>query len=337
MPLNGDLSKYTSDTIGNKLDELFASPLQMLVWHTVFMLTTGSIVVKGISGGIEKISKLLMPLFMALLLGLLLYATTLKGFPEAVNFLFMPDFTKLSGESIPEAVGHSFFTLSLGMAAMITYGSYLDKNENLLKTAFSVVFLDTAIALIAGIVIFSITFSFGEQPGAGPGLMFKTLPKLFLAIPFGTSIFIAFFTLVTFAAITSSISLLEVLVTIAEDEYKIPRKKATIVLSSICWTAGVLCALSFNVLSGSISFFDVFDKLSSNIFMPLGGILISIFMGWYVPKEKVAEIFSGNQIATGFFRFSTRYIAPVGIFAVSILRNKTMDYGTLKQKKSLHM
>ena len=104
----------------------------------------------------------------------------------------MPDFTKLSGESILEAVGHSFFTLSLGMAAMITYGSYLDKNENLLKTAFSVVFLDTAIALIAGIVIFSITFSFGEQPGAGPGLMFKTLPKLFLAIPFGTSIFIAF-------------------------------------------------------------------------------------------------------------------------------------------------
>ncbi len=318
MPFTGELANYNSETIGTKLDSLFASPLTIIAWHSVFMIITALIVRKGISGGIERISKLLMPLFMILLLGLLAYSTTLPGFDKSVTFLFYPDFTKLSSGAILEAVGHSFFTLSLGMAAMITYGSYLDENENLVKTAASVVFLDTVIALIAGVVIFSITFSFNQTPGQGPGLMFVTLPQLFLSIPFGIVLYVSFFTLVTFAAITSAIALLEVLVTIAEDEKVMDRNKGTVVLSLVCWATGVLCALSFNVFKGRIDFFDIFDKVSSSVLMPLGGILIAIFMGWKVPKSEISRILNNNRLAVLFFMLSTRFIAPVGVFIVMI-------------------
>ena len=318
MPFTGELSQYTAATIGEKLTSLFADPAQIIAWHTVFMSFTAVIVSRGISGGIEKISKLLMPLFMLLLLGLLGYSLTLPGFGEALKFLFYPDFSKLSGGAILEAVGHSFFTLSLGMAAMITYGSYLDENENLVKTALSVVILDTVIALIAGVVIFSITFSFDQTPGQGPGLMFVTLPNLFLSIPFGTSLYVAFFTLVTFAAITSSIALLEVLVTIVEDEGVMSRTKGTFVLAFVCWATGILCALSFNLLKGQIDFFDIFDKLSSSVMMPLGGILIATFMGWKVSKEEISKIFDNNQFVVNFFLASTKYIAPLGVLTVMI-------------------
>ena len=257
MPFTGELANYNPETISTKLDSLFANPATIIAWHSVFMIITALIVRKGISGGIEKISKLLMPVFMILLLGLLIYSISLPGFEKSVNFLFYPDFSNLSSGAILEAVGHSFFTLSLGMAAMITYGSYLDENENLVKTAASVVFLDTIIALIAGVVIFSITFSFGQTPGKGPGLMFVTLPKLFLSIPFGSVLYVCFFTLVTFAAITSAIALLEVLVTIAEDEGVMNRSKATAVLSTVCWAAGILYAPRLTclrvILTSSIS------------------------------------------------------------------------------------
>lgn len=318
MPLTGELSNYSSENIGGKLTNLMASPGTIILWHSLFMLFTALIVRKGISGGIEKISKLLMPMFMILLLALLAYSFTLPGFEQSLKFLFYPDFSKISSGAILEAVGHSFFTLSLGMAAMITYGSYLDENENLVKTAASVVFLDTVIALIAGVVIFSITFSFGQTPGQGPGLMFVTLPQLFLSIPFGSVVYVTFFTLVTFAAVTSSIGLLEVLVTIVEDEGIMTRTRGTIVLSLICWAAGILCALSFNVFKGQIDFFDLFDKISSSILMPLGGILIAMFMGWKVPKTEISRILNNNKLAVAYFMISTRFVAPVGVLIVMI-------------------
>ena len=180
MPITGELASYSSETISQKLTNLMASPGTIVYWHSLFMLLTALIVRKGISGGIEKISKIMMPMLLFLLLALLVYSFTLPGFSQSLRFLFYPDFTKITSGAILKAVGHSFFTLSLGMSAMITYGSYLDENENLVKTAASVVFLDTAIAMIAGVVIFSITFSYGQTPVQGPGLMFVTLPKLFL-------------------------------------------------------------------------------------------------------------------------------------------------------------
>ena len=165
MPITGELASYNSETISKKLTNLMASPGTIVYWHSLFMLLTALIVRKGISGGIEK-SPIMILLF--LLLALLVYSFTLPGFSQSLRFLFYPDFTKITSGAILKAVGHSFFTLSLGMSAMITYGSYLDENENLVKTAGSVVFLDTAIAMIAGVVIFSITFSYGQTPVQGP-------------------------------------------------------------------------------------------------------------------------------------------------------------------------
>ena len=148
--------------------------------------------------------------------------------------------------------------------------------------------------------------------------MFVTLPNLFLSIPFGTSLYVTFFTLVTFAAITSSIALLEVLVTIVEDEGVMSRTKGTFVLAFVCWAAGILCALSFNLLKGQIDFFDIFDKLSSSVMMPLGGILIATFMGWKVSKEEISKIVDNNQFVVNFFLASTKYIAPLGVLTVMI-------------------
>ncbi len=318
MPLTGELHSYTANNISDKLTMLMASPAKIILWHSLFMLFTALIVRKGIAGGIEKISKIMMPMLLILLLALLAYSFTLPGFSESIYFLFYPDFTKITSGAILKAVGHSFFTLSLGMSAMITYGSYLDENENLVKTAASVVFLDTIIALIAGVVIFSITFSFGQTPVEGPGLMFVTLPKLFLSIPGGHFLYGSFFTLVTFAAITSSIGLLEILVTIVEDEGIMSRTKGTIVLSLICWAAGILCALSFNVFKGQINFFDLFDKISSSILMPVGGILIATFMGWKVPRSEFSRILNNNKLAIFYFRISTRFFAPVGVLIVMV-------------------
>jgi neurotransmitter:Na+ symporter, NSS family len=307
------------------LGSLFASPLRLIFWHTLFMGATVYIVIGGISKGIEKWSRLLMPLLILLLGILFVRAMFLDGFGEAMTFLFSPDFSKLSWSGVLEAVGHSFFTLSLGMGAMITYGSYMKKSENVIFTAFAVGILDTLVAIVAGIVIFAVVFSYGQEPGAGPTLMFVTLPLLFKQMAGGYFVSIMFFLLVAFAALTSAISLLEVVVTYWDEEHNWPRKKTTLVMGGTIWALGILCALSFNVLSdfkffGKFNTFDLFDVATSKIFLPLGGMVIALYYGWVLgPKAVIATFESPPKKAISMsLMWTARVVAPAAVLFMLI-------------------
>ncbi|MCB0403930.1 MAG: sodium-dependent transporter [Bdellovibrionales bacterium] len=305
-----------------------------IFWHTVFMAIVVGIVIMGIKDGIERWNKVLMPGFFALLIALFIRAAFLPGFQQALTFLFAPDTSKLTAAGILEAVGHSFFTLSVGMGAIITYGSYLGGKEKLPHIAFLIGLADTLVALIAGVVIFSIVFSAGLKPEAGPTLMFQTLPVLFANMAGGYYIAIAFFLLVLFAAVTSAVSLLEVVVAYVDEHWKISRTKGTLVVGGVVYVLGLLCATSNNLLSRvtllGYNFFDFFDTTSSNYLLPIGGLLISLFYGWVLGKKAIKSTL-GKQADNPFWFHSllwcARVMAPVGVFLV--LLNSLLPGGIL--------
>jgi NSS family neurotransmitter:Na+ symporter len=261
-----------------------------------------------------------MPSLFILLFLLFVRAIFLPGFGQAVAFLFTPDTSKLTWGGVLEAVGHSFFTLSLGMGAMITYGSYLKKQEDLTRTAITVALLDTFIALAAGIVIFSIVFTFNLEPGSGPTLMFQTLPVLFAKMTGGYVVAVAFFALVAFAAFTSAVSLLEVVVTYWVDTHRKSRKATALIAGGMIYLLGILTVLSTNILAETkvtgLTFFDLFDKLTSSVFLPLGGLIISLFFGWILgPKAALAVV--GKRPGAAFLATAlvwlTRLVGPVAL------------------------
>jgi NSS family neurotransmitter:Na+ symporter len=314
-----EFGSSSPEEIKGFLGSLFANPWRMVIGHTIFMVLTISIVLCGVAKGIEKWNKILMPVLLLILAALLVRSFFLDGFGQAFSFLFSPNFSNLTWEGILEAVGHSFFTLSLGMGVMITYGSYLPKEKGILKTAIMVAGLDTLIALVAGLVIFSVVFTFGQEAGAGPTLMFVTLPMLFKQLPGGYIVSVLFFLLVAFAALTSSISLLEVVVAYWDESRGTSRVKTSIGAGIIMWAIGILCALSFNVLSGyklfgKFTFFDTLDKLSSSILLPLGGLVIAIFFGWTLGKKALNKALEaeGGLVYQGIL-WSVRVISPIAI------------------------
>lgn len=322
----------------NEIQILFKSllnnPTNLLIWHTIFMGCTIGIVLLGVKKGIEKFSKILMPALFIILCFLLIWCMFLKGFTHSISFLFKPDFSKLSAQTIFLAVGQAFFSLSLGMGCMITYGSYINKQESdLIKISFWIAFLDTLVALLAGITIFSIVFSFNMEASSGPGLIFITLPYLFNSIPLGHLISIIFFILLFFAAITSSISLLEVVTAYFVDNITIHRKFISIIVGFQIFVIGVLCALSFNILANAKIFnkftiFDFFDGITSNVFLPLGGILISIFFGWILGPQAIYQIFKKYSIykikfIKIIFIWTLRLLVPITIFIILIRGIKT--------------
>ena len=315
--LTGVLSNATPDQIGGYLGELFGSPDALIFWHTIFMVMVIGIVVGGISKGIEKWAKILMPTLFVILMCLFVMSMFQEGFGKALEFLFVPDFSKLKWESILEAVGHSFFTLSLGMGAMITYGSYLSEKEDLTKTGIAVVVLDTAIALISGVVMFSVVFSFeGTEPSAGPGLMFATMPSLLSQMPGAYFLLVSFFILVAFAALTSAIALLEVPVSYIEERTQMSRRKVAIIVGAIIWAVGIPSALSFNVMKDSVNVFDLFDKATASVLMPLGGIFLSLFFGFKVKEEDISKALGFHGLALKGFIFACRFVAPIGVGVV---------------------
>ena len=331
--ISNQFAGHTDEQIKGYLSVLFSDPLKQLFWHAVFMSATIGIVLKGLNQGIERWNKIMMPCLFLLLIALLIRSFFLPGFTEALRFLFSWDASRLSAKGLLEAVGHSFFTLSLGMGAMITYGSYLQKPDQLIRTAVSVAFLDTAVALMAGVVIFAIVFSFGIEPGAGPTLMFQTLPVLFHKLTGSYLISIAFFLLVAFAAFTSAISLLEVVVAYFVENWNFSRRNAAMLFGAIMYLLGVLSALSTNALGDfkilGLTFFDLFDKLTSSVFLPFGGLVISLFFGWVLgPKacetirQGIGDGRKGQIVATGLL-WVTRVLAPVGVFFMLVngLRN----------------
>ncbi len=295
-----------------------------IIWQVIFMALTCSIVLAGIKGGIEKASKMLMPVLSVIIIILDIRAVTLPGASEGLAFLFKPDFSKLTGEGMLNALGHAFFSLSLGMGTLITYSSYMSKKENLATTAVQVTIADTGIALLAGIAIFPAVFAFGIEPGAGPGLVFITLPNVFQQMPGGYVFCIMFFLLLAVAALTSSISILEVVVAYFVEELKLARRAATIMAGLAITIMGIPCSLSMGVWSKATlwdkTFFDWLDFIASNVLLPLGGLLIVAFVGWYLGREKTeAEVTNEGALKAGYmplFMFLAKFVAPVVIAIV---------------------
>jgi len=265
----------------------------VFVAHSVFMTITIYISANGISGGLEKAVKYMMPLLFTILVGMVAYAAVAGEFTRAVTYLFTPDITRIDANVIIDAFGQAFFSVSVGATTLMAYGSYLNRKDSIADSAAMIVTADTVVALLAGLAIFPIVFAYGLDAGGGPGLVFETVPLAFGNMPGGVLFGTLFFVLLAVAAITSSISLLEVPVAWLASKDNWTRKKAAIVSGLVIWVLGFLSVLSLNVLSGFYplgfagiekTFFDIFDYLTSNIMLPITGLLTAVFVGWFVPQ-----------------------------------------------------
>ena len=297
-----------------------------VMWQAIFIFLTGFVVFKGVQKGIEKYSKVLMPMLLILLIALAVRSVTLSGAKEGLSFLFHPDFSKINGKVLISALGQVFFSLSVGMGALITYGSYIQKSDNLATTALLVTLSDTLVAVLAGIVIFPAAFSFGIRPEAGMGLVFNTLPLIFNQMAGGYVFCLVFFILLAVAALTSTISLLEVMVAYLVEELHIRRRWATVFACTATMCLGVFASLSLmdntSFMVGGKSFFDGLDFLSSNILLPIGGFLIVIFVGWYLGKQKFYEEITNEgklkMRIKAVILFIIKFIAPLAIAIIFI-------------------
>jgi NSS family neurotransmitter:Na+ symporter len=295
-----------------------------LMWTIAFIALSGSVVMTGVEKGIEKFTKVLMPILVVLIVILDIRAITLPGASEGLKFLFEPDFSKITGSSVLEALGQAFFSLSIGMGTLITYGSYINKKENLGQSTVAVVFTDTFIAILAGVAIFPAVFAFGISPASGPDLVFLTLPNIFSQMTGGYIFGLLFFFLLTVAALTSTISILEVVVAYFSEELKMSRKKATILASLGIAVLGILSSLSLHKIPQisimGVNLFGVLEFVSSNVLLPLGGLLIIVFVAWLFGKEQLkGELTSFGIYKASYYRvylFIIRYIAPFAIALV---------------------
>ena len=305
----------TAESSSSSFNNLLSSPSSLIFWHSLFIAITVFIVARGILKGLEKWINTLMPILFLIILLLCVYAMQTGAFLDGLRYLFMPDFSKINSQVMLEALGQAFFTLSLGMGAIMAYGAYMPANQNIGKTAVSVAALDTGVALLAGIAIFPIVFANGLAPSEGPGLVFVTLPIAFSAMPLGILFGTLFFVLLSIAALSSSISLIEPGVAWLIESLKIKRITATTLLGFTAWFIGLFSALSFNLLSEFTifgkNFFDATDFLTNQIMLPLGGIFIAIFVGWIMKKEHVLDElgFQENFIFKAWY-FSVRFVAP---------------------------
>lgn len=308
----------SAEQIQSQFTDLVLSPRDSILWHTGFMALCIAIVIGGIQRGIERWSKILMPALLCLLLGLMFYGLFFtRGGGQALAFLFKPDFTRLSAEAVLSALGHAFFTLSLGMGAMITYGSYMRRDINIIRNAVTISILDTLIALMAGTAIFSLVFHFRMEPAQSVGLIFKTLPVLFKET--GPIISVPFFVLLTFAALTSAISLLEVVVSYFVDERGWGRTPSTLLLGALIWLFGFLSAnagWTVPFRGRSQGFFDIFDFISTNYMLPTGGLLTCLFVAWVMKEaDKIDEFGSSGRLYRN-LKFVLRFITPVAVLLV---------------------
>ena len=308
-----------------------SNPWRPSLWLTLFLLATHFIIVKGVEKGIEKSSKIMMPTLFIIILVLVGCSVTLPGASRGIEFLLKPDFSKVDGNVFLGAMGQAFFSLSLGMGCLCTYASYFSKDTNLTRTAFSVGIIDTFVAVLAGFIIFPAAFSVGIQPDAGPSLIFITLPNVFQqafsGIPVLAYIFsVMFYVLLALAALTSTISLHEVVTAYLHEEFNFTRGKAARLVTAGCILLGVLCSLSLGVTKDftifGLGMFDLFDFVTAKLMLPLGGLLISIFTGWYLDKKLVwSEITNNGTLKVPIYKliiFILKYVAPIAISVIFI-------------------
>lgn len=308
-----------------------SNPWRPALWLTLFLLATHFIIVKGVEKGIEKSSKIMMPTLFIIILILVGCSVTLPEAGKGIEFLLKPDFSKVDGNVFLGAMGQAFFSLSLGMGCLCTYASYFSKNTNLTRTAFSVGIIDTFVAVLAGFIIFPAAFSVGIQPDAGPSLIFITLPNVFQqafsGIPILAYIFsVMFYVLLALAALTSTISLHEVVTAYLHEEFNFTRGKAARLVTTGCILLGILCSLSLGVTKEftifGLGMFDLFDFVTAKLMLPLGGLLISIFTGWYLDKKLVwSEITNNGTLKVPTYKliiFILKYVAPIAISVIFI-------------------
>ncbi|CAM3824849.1 sodium-dependent transporter [Arcobacter cloacae] len=301
--------------------------LSQFLYYTLTFIIIAYTISKGVKKGIEKLNNILMPSLIGILIFLLIYSIQLDGFYKAVEFMFYPNFEKFHTSSIIVAVGHAFFTLSIGMVTILTYAASLDKNVNIVKASTYIVIMDTLIALVAGLIIFSITFTAAQEPSKGAGLVFITLPAIFYEMgTIGIYLALLFFIALAFAAITSAVSILEPTVMYLVERKNISRKKATYGVAFFAYLVGIFVLLSNTdaysqtLTFGSKNLFDWFDFISSAILMPIGGILIAIFVGYVLDKEvsKKAIIPYTGETFYNIWLFTIRYLAPISIIAIML-------------------
>ncbi|KPQ29451.1 MAG: neurotransmitter:Na+ symporter, NSS family [Marinobacter excellens HL-55] len=326
---SGQLAGQSAEAVGAIFSGLLSDPAILLTWHTLFMALVMVVVARGVRSGLERAVSILMPALFVLLLIVVGYAMTTGHFGQAAAFLFQPDFSKLTTSGILVALGHAFFTLSLGMAVMMAYGSYLPKNISIAKTSITVSVIDTGVALLAGLAIFPIVFANGLEPGAGPGLIFQTLPLAFGQMPMGTLFGTLFFVLLIFAAWTSGISLLEPIVEWLEEQKGMNRAVSTIAAGAVCWALGIASILSLNLwadfaplgfipmLEGK-TIFDLLDFFTANILLPLGGLLVALFAGWVMSRQAMENELSLSPAMFNLWFVTVRFVTPVAVAVVFI-------------------
>lgn len=323
---------FTSGSGGTEgFGSFVSSTWEPLIAHTLFLLISIGIIFGGVRKGIGKVSKIGMPILFVLVVAIVIYAVSLPGAGKGVEYLLHPDFSKITGKTVLDAIGQSFYSLSLGMGIIITYSSYVQKEENLLATGFGTATADLLFAMLAGMAIMPAVFASGIAPESGPGLIFDTLPFIFssmaLKMPVLTSIVaILFFLTVLFAAVTSAVSLLEVGVAYLSEEFKMSRRKAGVLVFIFAWILGVICSLSFGPLADvqifGLGLFDLLDKFCSNILLIIGGLLCVIFVGWKMKRADVYDEFTNggtNRLNARVFNaiyFVIRYLAPIAVLMV---------------------
>ena len=318
---SGSFNQVTVDGATNLFKKFTSDAEKQLAWHTIFMFLTCYIVSKGVRGGLEKAIKFLIPGLFMILLILTGYVTTLSGFTEGIRYLFLPDLNKITASVVWSAMGMAFFSLSIGMGALMIYGSYLSNKFSILEVTSIVAFADTFVAVLAGVIIFPIVFTYHLDPTtAGPGLIFQTLPIAFGSMPGGETFGALFFILLFFAAITSAISLIEPAVTLLIENFRYTRAEASLKIGFVTWLVGIGTIWSFNIWQDftifGMTFFNLLDVLTSKVLLPLGGFSMAIFVGYLVKRRTSISELKMSQSMYVIWRVLIRYIAPVAVMVI---------------------
>jgi len=318
---SGYLIHVSAENASRVFNDLKGSPEIQFIWHTVFMAATMAIVSRGVSGGLERATRFMMPGLFVMLVLLDGYAMNSDGFGQGISFLFKPDFSRITGESVLVAMGQAFFSLGLGMGSIMIYGSYLPDHVSISRSTVFVASADTLVALLAGAAIFPIVFANHLEPTMGPGLIFQTLPIAFGQMPGGSLFGLIFFVLVFFAAITSAIALIEPAVAWLSENRAMSRGTACLWSGLSCWLLGLGTVFSFNLWSENTwfgkSFFELIDFLTANIMLPVGGILVALFAGW-VMKREATETELEMGAAYRYWQFAIRYVSPLAVALVTL-------------------
>ena len=319
----GTLNNIDAVGAATMFENLISDPERLLAWHTIFMIITTVVVARGVKSGLESAVVRLMPALLVLLLALVIFSSIEGKFYDGLRFMLYPDFSQVTWKTVLIAMGQAFFSLSLGMGALMVYGSYLSSDISIPQTCVIIALLDTIVALLAGLAIFPIVLSSGLEMTQGPGLIFQTLTVAFATMPGGQLFGTLFFILLIFAAWTSSISLIEPMIIWLIEKYNITRIRAATIAATFAWLIGIGTILSFNIGAEikifNMTIFELLDYLTSNILLPMGGIMITIFVGWLVAKENIdVELEIKSNILRFIWYFSARIVAPIAVIFVML-------------------